>query len=121
MTKFELIEWYKTIPSEKMPQYIDSMDANNAQLFVDGEWKNIVFSWTLLFDGDKWKYAETDSDRGYVFDLRIFDTEFEATDYAKDTLNKKYLATIGNTKEDMLCRYIQQKYKYSEKRARGGD
>lgn len=119
MTKFELIEWYKTIPSEKMPQYIDAMDANNAQLLVDGEWKNIVFSWTLFFDGDKWKYAETDSDRGYVFDLRIFDTEFEATDYAKDTLNKKYLATIGNTKEDMLCRYIQQKYKYSEKRARG--
>lgn len=43
MTKFELIEWYKTIPSEKMPQYIDAMDANNAQLLVDGEWKNIVF------------------------------------------------------------------------------
>lgn len=117
MTKKELLEWYSSIKSEKMPQYIEIDDANNTQLSVNGEWKNVVFSWALLFDGIKWKYVETDSERGYVFDLKTFDTEFAAVEYAKNILNQKYLATKGNSKEEMLCRFIQQKFGYSEKRA----
>jgi len=118
MITVELLEWYNSIQSEKMPQYIEATEANNTQVFVNGEWKNIVFSWTLLFDGSKWKYAETDSERGYVFDLKTFDTESEAVEYAKDVLNKKYLATKGNSKAEMLCRFIEQKFGYSEKRAK---
>lgn len=117
MTKGDLLEWYNSIQSDGMPQYIEANDANDMQLFINDEWKNVVFSWTLIFDGGKWKYAETDSERGYVFDFKIFDTEFASTEYAKEVLNKKYLALGGNTKTEMLCRYIQQKYQYSEKRA----
>lgn len=118
MTKAELLEWYKSIQLAEMPEYIEASDANWQQLLINGNWENEPYSWTLLFNGGKWKYAETDFDRGYVIDLKIFDTELDATDYAKDSLNKTYLATFGNAKEDMLCRYIQQKYEYSEKRAR---
>lgn len=37
---------------------------------------------------------------------------------AKARLYRKYLSLQGNLKEDMLCRYIMQKYGYSEKHAK---
>lgn len=92
MTKNELLEWYKSLQSEKMPRYIEIEDVNDTQLFVNGKWQNVVYSWALLFDGNKWKYAETDSERGYVFDFKTFDTENAAVEYAKKILNQKYLA-----------------------------
>ena len=118
MTKAELLEWYYSIYSEKMPKYIDVSDAKNSQICINGEWKNEIYSWGIICSGDIWKYVETDAERGYVFDLKLFESEIEAVEYAKDILNKKYLATKGNSKEDMLCRYIQQKYGYSDKRAK---
>jgi len=99
MTKKELLAWYSSIKLEKMPQYIEADDANCYQLSVNGEWKNVVFSWALLFDGIKWKYAETDSERGYVYDLQTFDTEFAAVEYAKKILNITLLAIKGEYQE----------------------
>lgn len=118
MIKSELIEWYGSIYSDKMPRYIEILDANNSQVFVAGVWKNVVYSWSIFCVEGVWKYVETDGDRGYVFDLKCFDTEEDATEYAKEILNKKYLALQGNSKEEMLCRFIQQRFGYSEKRAR---
>ena len=65
----------------------------------------------------KW-YDSLDSERGYVVDIKAFDEESDAVEYAKETLNRRYLAAKGNSKEEMLCRYIQQKYGCSEKRSR---
>ena len=65
----------------------------------------------------KW-YDSLDSEREYVVDIKAFDEESDDVEYAKETLNSRYLATKGNSKEEMLCRYIQQKYGYSEKRSR---
>ena len=65
----------------------------------------------------KW-YDSLDSERGNVVDIKAFDEESDAVEYAKETLNRRYLAAKGNSKEEMLCRYIQQKYGYSEKRSR---
>ena len=65
----------------------------------------------------KW-YDSLDSERGNVVDIKAFDEESDAVEYAKETLNRRYLATKGISKEEMLCRYIQQKYGYSEKRSR---
>lgn len=117
MTKKELLEWYNSIHHEQMPRYTEADDANNSQLLVSGEWKNIVFAWTLFFDGNKWKYAETDSERGYILDVKTFETEFAAVEYAKNILSKIYLSTKDNSKMEMLCRFIQKKFGYSEKRA----
>lgn len=39
-SKEELLEWYNSIYHEQMPRYIEADDANNSQLFVNGEWKN---------------------------------------------------------------------------------
>lgn len=118
VTKKELLEWYNPIQAKRMPQYIEIDDANNSQVFVNGEWKNIIFSWALFFDGNKWKYVETDSERGYVFDLKTFDEEITAVEYARSVLLTRYLAVKGNSKEEMLCRFIQKQFGYSEERAK---
>ncbi len=117
MDKNELLIWYKSVYSEKMPKYIEVNDANDEQICVNGKWKNSFFSWSLFTRGNDWKYVETDSDRGYVADLKTFLTETQAVEYALNTLNRRHLATKGNSKEEMLTRYIQQKYGYTEKRA----
>lgn len=117
MKKEELLEWYNSICHEQMPIYIEADDANNSQLLVNGEWKNIVFAWALFFDGHKWKYAETDSERGCILDVKPFETESAAVEYAKNILSKIYLSIKSNSKAEMLCRFIQKKFGYSGKRA----
>lgn len=118
MTKKELLKWYASIEKDKMHRYIEISDANESQIFFNECWQNVIYVWSVLFDGKNWKYVETDSDRGYVFDLKSFCSENEAVEYAKDILNKKILASKGNSRFEMLQRYIQQKYGYSDKRAR---
>lgn len=118
MTKKKLLKWYASIEKDKMPRYIEISDANESQIFFNECWQNVIYVWSVLFDGKNWKYVETDSDRGYVFDLKSFCSENEAVEYAKDILNKKILASKGNSRFEMLQRYIQQKYGYSDKRAR---
>ena len=118
MIKSELMKWYDSLDSEGMPKYVEISDANNEQVCIDKTWQNVVFVWSIFSDGRIWKYVETDSERGYVVDIKAFDEESDAVEYAKETLNRRYLATKGNSKEEMLCRYIQQTYGYSEKRSR---
>lgn len=118
MTKLELIDWYKSIYSENMPRYIEAIEANTSQLCIHGEWRNVVFAWSVFSVGDVWKFVTTDEERGYVSDLKCFNREADATEYAKERLNKKYFTLKGNTKEEMLCRFIQQTFGYSEKRAK---
>ena len=118
MIKSELMKWYDSLDSEGMPKYVEISDVNNGQVCIDKTWRNVVFVWSVFSDGRIWKYVETDSERGYVVDIKAFDEESDAVEYAKEILNRRYLATKGNSKEEMLCRYIQQKYGYSEKRSR---
>ena len=81
--------------------------------------KSGLMKWFDSLDSERMpKYIETDSERGNVIDIKAFDEESDAVEYAKETLNRRYLAMKDNSKEEMLCRYIQQKYGYSEKRAR---
>lgn len=117
-TKDELIEWYHSIYSDKMPRYIEILDANRSQVFVAGEWKNVFYSWSIFCAKKMWKYVETDEDKGYVFDLKCFDTENEAVDYANEILSRRYLALQGNSKEEMLCRFIQHKFGYSKEKSK---
>lgn len=118
MNKAELLNWYYSIEEDKMPQYIEASDANWRQVFYDGEWQNAIYSWSVFCNEGIWMYAETDSDRGYVFDLKKFEKEEDAVEYAKSILILKYKAIGGNTKEEMLIRYIQKDFGYSEKLAK---
>lgn len=117
MTKTDLLELYKTVSQGRMPGYVEVTDANWQQLLIDGKWQNRIFSWTILFSGGRWKYAETDSERGYVVECEEFDTETEAVEYAKHVLNLRYLANRENSTEEMLCRFICSRYGTSEERA----
>lgn len=118
MTKEELIEWYHSIYPNKMPRYVEVLDANYSQIFIDGKWQNAVYIWSIFKSGTQWKYVETDSERGYVSDLKAFENESQATQYAKEILTCLQVIANDDSKEDMLCRYIMQKYGYSEKRAK---
>ncbi len=100
-----------------MPKWREVVGANDSQVCINGEWQNAFYSWSLFEKEEGWNYVETDSDRGYVFDLKKFDAEDQAAEYAKNTLERIYLATEGNSKEEMLARYIQQKFGLTENRA----
>ena len=121
MTKKELLEWYYSIPQGALPDYIEADDANVWQLYVDGEWRNRLYVWTLIFDGQKWKYAETDDERGYVCHLKTFETESAAVEYIKKDFRITYLGTrckseIGAIQE-LLYRFVQKEFGYPEERA----
>lgn len=98
MTKADVLGWYNSIDHTHIPNYIDVDDANWSQVCINGKWQNVPFSWSLFFDGIVWKYVETDGERGYVWELREFDTESEAAAYANRILDMKYRAVIGEKK-----------------------
>lgn len=92
MTKNELLKWYKSLDVKGMPQYINISDSNPRQVCYEGEWQNVIYTWGLCSVNGTWKYAETDSERGYVWDYREFTAESEACEYAKKILNITYRA-----------------------------
>lgn len=117
MAKAELLKWYESIDKSGVPRYIEISDANASQIFFNGRWQNAIYVWSIFFDGKNWKYVETDSERGYVFGLKSFSSENEAVEFAKDILNRKSMASKRSSRFEMLQRYIQQKYGYSDKKA----
>lgn len=117
MVKAELLKWYESIDKSGVPSYIEISDANASQIFFNGRWQNAIYVWSIFFDGKNWKYVETDSERGYVFGLKSFSSENEAVEFAKDILNRKSMAGKRSSRFEMLQRYIQQKYGYSDKKA----
>ncbi len=117
MNLSDLLNWYKTLNNKKIPKYIEIMDANNNQVCVDNSWMNVVNAWGICFDGKKWKYIETDSERGYVDIYKLFNTEEDVVNYAKDSLRKTYLSFDGNSKSEMLTRFIQKKFGYTQEHA----
>lgn len=117
MVKEELLRWYESTDKKGMPNYIEVSDANWNQVFFNGCWQNVPHAWSIFFDGKNWKYVETDDERGYVFGLESFSSESEAVEFAKNILNRKSKASKGNSRFEMLKRYIQQKYGYSDERA----
>ena len=116
--KADLLKWFNSLSAEKIPNYVEVEKANANQVYLNGNWQNIVYIWSVFADGNEWFYVETDTERGYVSVLKSFGTETEAIEYAKETLNRHFLAFIGNSKEEMLCRYIVRKYGYLEDKAR---
>ena len=117
MVKEELLRWYESTDKKGMPNYIEVSDANWNQVFFNGCWQNVPHAWSIFFDGKNWKYVETDDERGYVCDLETFSSENEAVEYAKNVLNIYFKASKRSTKFEMLQRYIQKKYGYSDEKA----
>ena len=121
MTKKELLEWYYSIPKRGLLIYREADDVNINQLCLDGEWQNDLYAWVLCFDGQNWKFAETDDERGYVCHLKTFETESAAVEYIKDNFRITYLGTrckseIGAIQE-LLYRFVQKEFGYPEERA----
>jgi len=121
MTKKELLEWYYSIPQGALPTYREADDVNINQLCLNGEWQNDLYVWTLCFDGQKWKYAETDDERGYVCYLETFETESAAVEYIKNSFRITYLGTQCKSEidaiQELLYRFVQKEFGSPEERA----
>ena len=121
MTKKELLEWYYSIPQGALPTYREADDANVWQLYVDGEWQNDLYAWVLCFDGQNWKFAKTDDERGYVRCLEKFETESAAVEYIKNSFRITYLGTRCKSEigviQELLYRFVQKEFGYPEERA----
>ena len=114
-SKAELIKWFESLKAKGLPRYIDVIDANHSKVCIEGKWRTALYSWSLSFDGLKWKYVETDDERGYVFVLKEFNDEESAVKYAKRQLYIYYLASVADdSHEAMLRRYIKKNYNCSE-------
>lgn len=118
MMKEELLNWCHSMKLSKIPTYMEVEDANQSQVYFKGKWQNAIYIWSIFCVDGVWKYVETDSERGYVSCLKVFENENQAAQYAKERLTLIRLASKNNSEEAMLCRYIMQKYGYSEKRAK---
>lgn len=71
---------------DKLPEYVKVSDVSCRQIMINNKWQNSVYKWGICKKGKKYIYFETDSERGYVFDLKCFDTEEDATEYAYNVL-----------------------------------
>lgn len=121
MTKKELLEWYYSIPKRGLLIYREADDVNINQLCLNGEWQNDLYAWVLCFDGQKWKYAETDDERGYVCHLKTFETESAAVEYIKKDFRITYLGAQCKSKigarQELLYWFVQKEFGYPEERA----
>ena len=117
-TKDELLRWGESLEFRNAPDYIEISDANYSQVCINGKWRTTLCSWSLVFAGGKWKYVETDDERGYVSVLKEFDDEESAVKCAKRHLNIYYLTSFKyGTVKDTLRRYLQKNYNCSEKQS----
>ena len=118
-SKAELLKWFESLEGRGLPRYIEVSDANYSQVCFEGKWRTMLYAWSLFFAGGKWKYVETDDERGYVWGIKEFDDEVSAVKFVKSHLNTRYLANLENKSDKaLLCRYIQKNYNCSEKQAR---
>lgn len=75
---------------DKLPTYIEVSDVLNdvfgSRIMINNEWQNRVYSWGICKKDKKYIYFETDDERGYILNLKYFDTEEEAVKYAYNVL-----------------------------------
>lgn len=79
-TKQELIEWSKTLKGYNVPNfYVEMTDSGyNRQVKVNGKWVNVQDAWGVFQINGKWRYVETEVERGYVTYHEEFKTEEKA-------------------------------------------
>ena len=100
-----------------LPHYIQVDDVNESQVFIDGKWTNRVYCWGMVIK-EEYIFFVSDDERGYVSDLKKFAREEDLVEYVKNNFQIRLAAKRNiSSQRDMMARYIQKKFDYSEKRA----
>ena len=119
MTIKELLDKINALPNkDRLPRYIEIEDISDSQVLVDGKWGNEVHSWGILFKNNRYIYFETDDERGYLSYIKEFDNEQSACEHAYKIMLMEHQASMENSPLDMAIRFIENKYGYSNDRAR---
>lgn len=71
---------------DKLPKYVKVSDVSWSQIMINNKWQNSVYKWGICKKDKKYIYFETDDERGYVFNLKYFNTEEDAVQYAYNVL-----------------------------------
>ena len=104
--------------ADKLPKYILVSDVSDSQVLIGDEWKNVIDSWGILYKDNTYIYFETDSERGYLSYIKKFDNEQSVCEYAYGTLKVKGNTSVASNPLDMAIKYIENKYGYSNNRAK---
>ena len=102
----------------KMPKYIEALDISDSQVLQGTKWGTVLYSWGICRKEGQFIYFETDNERGYVSNKRVFQDENSATEYALSTLKIINDALNESTPSDIAIRYIVNSYNYSQTRAK---
>lgn len=106
-------------PDINLPCIFEAEDYNESQLKINGIWTNYLYGCGVIRKNDRYVYLETDQERGYISVVK----EFENNESLEQYICNRFAIIANasrdsNSKEEMAVRFVQQKYKYPEKKAR---
>ena len=106
-------------PDINLPDIFEAEDYNESQLKINGIWTNYLYGCGVIQKNDRYVYLETDQERGYVSVVKEFENKKSLEQYVCNRFTIIANASRdSNSKEEMAVRFVQQKYKYSEKQSR---
>lgn len=106
-------------PDINLPCIFEAEDYNESQLKINGIWTNYLYGCGVIRKNDRYVYLETDQERGYISVVKEFENNESLEQYICNRFTIIANASRdSNSKEEMAVRFVQQKYKYSEKQSR---
>ena len=106
-------------PDINLPGIFEAEDYNESQLKINGIWTNYLYGCGVIRKNDRYVYLETDQERGYISVVKEFENKESLEQYICNRFTIIANASRdSNSKEEMAVRFVQQKYKYSEKQSR---
>lgn len=106
-------------PDINPPDIFEAEDYNESQLKINGIWTNYLYGCGVIRKNDRYVYLETDQERGYISVVKEFENKESLEQYICNRFTIIANASRdSNSKEEMAVRFVQQKYKYSEKQSR---
>ena len=106
-------------PDINLPGIFEAEDYNESQLKINGIWRNYLYGCGVIRKNDSYVYLETDQERGYISVVKEFENKESLEQYICNRFTIIANASRdSNSKEEMAVRFVQQKYKYSEKQSR---
>lgn len=105
-------------PDINLPCIFEAEDYNESQLKINGIWTNYLYGCGVIQKNDRYVYLETDQERGYISVVKEFENNESLEQYICNRFTIVANASRdSNSKEEMAVRFVQQKYKYSEKQS----